>query len=185
MKLPNFSAYLPSKKFIFAVLISLIIVTAGFLIFTSVKKQETAKQEPQINKPAISQEIAKDSDNDGLPNWEETLWRTDPNNPDTDKDGIPDGQEVKESRNPLLAGNGKTDKIENSRPEKSAAEQTIQPPSTLTEALAQNFFSDFLSAKETANNREQQNQRIGPGNHCKFFLGHTRKFQRNGTRSLQ
>ncbi|WP_404370258.1 adventurous gliding motility protein AgmC [Corallococcus coralloides] len=36
-----------------------------------------------------------DSDNDGLPDDEEILAGTDPNNPDTDGDGIPDGIEVK------------------------------------------------------------------------------------------
>ncbi len=159
MKLPNFSAYLPaspaggpSKKFIFAVLIGLIIIiAAGFLIFTPAKKQETAKQELQINKLVISQEIAKDSDNDGLPDWEEALWRTNPNNPDTDKDGVPDGQEIKENRNPLLAGNGKTDKIQSPNPEKSAvtaATQEMQLPSTLTKAFGQEFFSEYLRLKQ-------------------------------------
>ncbi|MBI5045580.1 MAG: hypothetical protein HZC14_01070 [Candidatus Niyogibacteria bacterium] len=45
-----------------------------------------------------------DPDHDGLKNWEETLWKTDPNNPDTDGDKTPDGQEIKENRNPLKAG---------------------------------------------------------------------------------
>ncbi|RKG93483.1 cell envelope biogenesis protein OmpA [Corallococcus terminator] len=36
-----------------------------------------------------------DTDNDGLPDAEESIIGTDPNNPDTDGDGIPDGVEVK------------------------------------------------------------------------------------------
>ncbi len=147
MKLPNFSAYLPSKKFIFVVLIGLIIIAAGFLIFTPAEKQESAKQKPQISKLA-SQEIAKDSDNDGLPDWEEALWGTDPANPDTDKDGVPDGKEIKENRNPLLAGDGKTDKIESPKPAKSPAEQAMQLSSTLTEALGQEFFSEYMRLKQ-------------------------------------
>lgn len=31
-----------------------------------------------------------DTDGDGLPDWEEALWDTDPNNPDTDGDGVND-----------------------------------------------------------------------------------------------
>lgn len=42
-----------------------------------------------------------DSDNDGLPDWEENLRKTDPNNPDTDRDGTSDGEEVRAGRNPL------------------------------------------------------------------------------------
>ncbi|TSC61459.1 MAG: Uncharacterized protein G01um101448_338 [Parcubacteria group bacterium Gr01-1014_48] len=43
---------------------------------------------------AIAQKaLSSDSDNDGLPDWEETLRKTDPNNKDSDKDGIPDGKE--------------------------------------------------------------------------------------------
>lgn len=46
----------------------------------------------------------RDSDEDGLRDWEETLWKTDPNNPDTDGDGTPDGEEVDTNRDPLKAG---------------------------------------------------------------------------------
>lgn len=158
MKLPNFSVYPPaspaggpSKKFIFACLVGFIIIIAGFLIFTPAKKQKTAKQELQINKPVISQEVAKDSDNDGLPNWEEALWGTDPANPDTDKDGTSDGVEIKEGRNPLLAGNGKTDKIVSPQSEKADATQILKLPSTLTEALGQEFFSEYMRLKQESN----------------------------------
>ncbi len=41
-----------------------------------------------------------DSDHDGLPDWKETLYHTDPNNPDTDGDRTSDGQEVFEGRDP-------------------------------------------------------------------------------------
>lgn len=45
-----------------------------------------------------------DSDNDGLKDWEEVLWKTDKNNSDTDGDGTLDGEEVKQSRDPLKSG---------------------------------------------------------------------------------
>lgn len=47
---------------------------------------------------------AADSDGDGLPDWEESLWGTDPYNPDTDGDGTPDGEEVRNNRHPRVAG---------------------------------------------------------------------------------
>ena len=46
----------------------------------------------------------KDTDNDGLKDWEEALWQTAPNNPDTDGDGIKDGEEIAQNRDPLKKG---------------------------------------------------------------------------------
>src|SRR5689334_1381538 len=48
--------------------------------------------------------LQSDADGDGLKYWEEALWKTDPNKFDTDGDGTGDGQEVREGRNPLIAG---------------------------------------------------------------------------------
>ena len=45
-----------------------------------------------------------DTDQDGLADWEEALWQTDKNNPDTDGDGTSDGEEIALSRNPKIAG---------------------------------------------------------------------------------
>lgn len=38
---------------------------------------------------------AKDTDSDGLPDWQETLYGTDPNNPDSNGDGVNDGEAVR------------------------------------------------------------------------------------------
>lgn len=48
--------------------------------------------------------IEQDSDNDGLNDWEEVLWKTNSKNPDTDGDGTLDGAEVQENRNPTVVG---------------------------------------------------------------------------------
>lgn len=45
-----------------------------------------------------------DSDNDGLTNLQEAVYKTDPNNPDTDNDGFKDGDEVKNGFNPAEEG---------------------------------------------------------------------------------
>lgn len=45
-----------------------------------------------------------DTDKDGLADWEEALWHTDKNNPDTDNDGSSDGAEIAVSRDPKKAG---------------------------------------------------------------------------------
>lgn len=50
------------------------------------------------------EKLRRDTDGDGLKDWEEVLFRTDPQNPDTDGDGTPDGREVAENRDPLKPG---------------------------------------------------------------------------------
>ena len=50
----------------------------------------------------------RDSDADGLPDWEEHIYGSDPLKFDTDGDGTPDGEEVKEGRNPAKANTAKT-----------------------------------------------------------------------------
>lgn len=72
------------------------IVTTGYFVFFN--KDEQSKTLAQLQAEGI------DSDNDGLKDWEEALWQTDPNNPDTDGDGTPDGAEVSANRDPLRPG---------------------------------------------------------------------------------
>lgn len=48
--------------------------------------------------------LTQDGDADGLKDWEEVLFRTDPLIADTDADGTPDGEEVKQGRDPLVQG---------------------------------------------------------------------------------
>lgn len=50
------------------------------------------------------QEADKDSDGDGLKDWEEAIFQTDPHKADTDGDGTLDGKEIADGRNPLKVG---------------------------------------------------------------------------------
>lgn len=88
----------------------------------------------------------KDSDADGLKDWEESLWKTDKNNPDTDGDGTLDGDEVKLSRNPAKAG--PNDEFKN----ELAA--TPPPPEnyekiSMTDSLSRSLLLGYLSAKQS------------------------------------
>lgn len=95
--------YLPSKKFskvlgiCAAAIILLIIVTTidfrrlGSALFAT----------KTTDGRTVSEIIRLDSDQDGIQDWEESLWGTDPNNRDTDQDGIPDGTEIEERRRTL------------------------------------------------------------------------------------
>lgn len=64
---------------------------------------------PLVNEKAqknadVAATLNSDADHDGLKAWEEALYGTDPNNPDTDGDGTSDGDEVKAGRSPLVKG---------------------------------------------------------------------------------
>jgi len=67
----------------------------------------------QINiwgiRESIIESDEKDTDNDGLKDWQEELFKTDSLNPDTDGDGYLDGEEVDSGHNPLIKAPG--DKI--------------------------------------------------------------------------
>ncbi len=88
----------------------MIVAIGGFALLNSSKNpwSNSVVFEKSNNKVNTQEELIKDlnkdTDKDGLKDWEEVLWKTDPNNPDTDGDGTPDGEEVKEGRNPLVKG---------------------------------------------------------------------------------
>lgn len=99
---------MPSKKMMVAVLVLLSIAVVGFMY---IQPPETpykgAPSEFIANSltPSETMEFTKkDTDGDGLKDWEEILWGTDPNNPDTDGDGMGDGEEISIGRNPTIEG---------------------------------------------------------------------------------
>lgn len=81
----------------------LILASAGFFYFerstpggVAIGKTETQE----------TPDLLKDPDGDGLKNWEEAIWGTDPNNPDSDGDGVRDGDEVSIESDPIVQGRG-------------------------------------------------------------------------------
>lgn len=83
---------------------------------------------------------SKDSDNDGLMDWQENTWQTDPCKPDTDKDGYLDGEEVTAGYDPTKPA--PNDKLTN--------EELIQSrplPNNLTHALAQSLTKKMMEGE--------------------------------------
>lgn len=92
-------------------LITASLVVGGGIVFGSLSAQKTPTEgayqtthSPDPATIAATHNIQEDSDNDGLKNWEEELFNTDPNRPDTDGDGTSDGEEVRAKRNPTIPG---------------------------------------------------------------------------------
>ena len=91
------------KKIILIIGIILILIGSGIAFSKKGKVEISLKEKKENSLSQSSQNI--DSDNDGLFDWQEVFYGTDPKNPDTDQDGTLDGEEIKEERNPLKKGN--------------------------------------------------------------------------------
>lgn len=108
--------YLPSKKL--SILIVLLIV--GFLIFIFKdnvvlffqSSKETDKQEEFLN-TKIQDFAVLDTDQDGLYDWEEALWGTDPNDKDSDNNGTTDKEEIDSRKKELGISNISKESQEN------------------------------------------------------------------------
>ncbi|MBI3627416.1 MAG: hypothetical protein HY220_01515 [Candidatus Sungbacteria bacterium] len=116
-----------------------------------------------------------DPDHDGLKNWEETLWHTDPNNPDTDGDGVSDGDEVKKGCDPTVKGCGNlnpdstagsaglTSQLAESIINSGALANTLQPSPDIQTSLQniQSLGSNYETASETAGAVSPNQIRVG------------------------
>lgn len=85
---------------------------------------------------------AKDTDRDGLPDWQESLYGTDPNNQDSDGDGVTDGEAAASG---LLATQRLvTDTSQTPIPLESIPGVTAAP-GTLTDEFSRTFFEAYMS----------------------------------------
>lgn len=97
---------LPSNKVGF-VLIFVVLAVASTIFFSKVQKNGWADLENvnlTIARNTSAAGTGTDTDSDGLTDWQETLYGSDRNNPDTDGDGTGDGEEVSAKRDPVKAG---------------------------------------------------------------------------------
>ena len=83
-------------------------VTLGAAVWLALPSHSTYQNRPPPTGRALDASAlaaaTQDSDGDGLRDWEEALWRTDPQNSDSDGDGTPDGEEIRRNRDPLKRG---------------------------------------------------------------------------------
>lgn len=143
-------AYLPNKKIWFLV-VFILLIFAGWFYFSSYKNkqvQHIAEKEKSLLAVALdtTSQLDADTDGDGLKDWEELLWKTDPNKADTDGDGTPDGEEIKLGRDPLKPGpNDKISDKEDLVAQEKAISDSKQ--NTLTAGYARKFFTEYMALK--------------------------------------
>lgn len=97
--------YLPSKKFLKFILIFVLLGALVVFAFGKLSKKSSfeGKKSNFVVSDASPTEV--DSDGDGLLDWEEALWQTDPFSVDTDEDGVNDKKEVDEKKKALESEN--------------------------------------------------------------------------------
>lgn len=143
----------PNKKFILKIGLIVLIAVAGFwILFKKPIKKEVTYQKNLNSAEKRNEFLDKDSDNDGLKDWEEILWKTDINNPDTDNDGAPDGEEIKLNKNPLKTG------PDDSLPYDANANSFA--PETLTQKIGREFLFQYFSTKKDTNLTETEQLNI-------------------------
>ena len=133
MKMLKIQPYLPSKKFQKIIGSVFLIVILFFVVNFFVSRRESFKNKDVLNvtNKTIYEIRDTDSDYDGVYDWEEKFWGTNPNNKFT-FEGVADGEYIENKRKALNA-EGEIDL------------QTL----TETDKFAKEFFSTFLALQTT------------------------------------
>jgi hypothetical protein len=139
------STYLPSKKFLYrtvaiVILIALLFGIYKLSIFFINKFSKKGQSSLTISSDG---NIQKDSNNNGIPDWEETLWGLDPT-----KDGQANKVTI-EQRKAALAQNADT-----------ANSSDIKNTSSSADLVSQEFFAAVMSLQASGNLNDQSLQAI-------------------------
>ena len=137
----------PSKKILLTACACLLVL-AGIYYTTRVHTnvQETTRVEavtPEILAQSIKSSASVDTDKDGLMDWEEVLWKTDPFSADSDKDGILDAEDVKTEETAATKTGENTLNL-------TGGGSTIQSGEdlTLTDTFARQVFMKYIEMKQ-------------------------------------
>lgn len=85
----------------------------------------------------IGELVNRDTDEDGILDWEEALWDTDPTKKDTDDDGVLDDVEITQLKSETLDSSGYTaEELENLTETEKLAQQLFTTAATLSQAGA-------------------------------------------------
>lgn len=139
-----------NKKLIAGGIFSVVFIAAILLLSTS---QTTVT--PPIEKILLDKKIAelkKDSDGDGLRDWEEELLGTDPFNPDTDGDGINDKEELRRGEITFADLTTTSENFISINP--------IKKSDNLTKNISQDLFNLFLASDQSISSEINQEKII-------------------------
>jgi hypothetical protein len=104
-------------------------------------------------KAKVQEFMTLDSDNDGMKDWEEALWKTDPQKSDTDGDGTSDSEEIKLNRDPMKANTAPQNATPNDKidekiiTDNKKAEEDFAKLSDV-DKMGRLLFSEYLATKK-------------------------------------
>ncbi len=153
--------YLPSKRFLAACGVAAVII--AITIFLNTIKPAPA---PTLSTLAGASTTAPwvntiDSDNDGLPDWQEVLYGTNPRKADTDGDGTNDGDEIALKRDPLKANTAPQGQEPNDKiaadviAQNDTISSAINNTLSATEQMARNLMSNIFASQPTDSQMDQ------------------------------
>lgn len=107
----------------------------------------------------------KDTDRDGLPDWQEALYNTDPNNPDSDNDGLSDGDAAKAGKlTPQTSASqlpSADEGTERTTEDILSEIPGVDPaPGSITEQFSREFFQEYIETSRGQPLTEDKQQGI-------------------------
>lgn len=134
-------AHSASRPVILMIIISVVLffvaVSYAFHAKTTREQARSEAQKLAVQQTTVEPQVdtsEKDTDGDGLADWEEILWSTDPNNADTDGDGIRDKEDAHAEMERALK------KSEEIALQVSSGETLL----TLTETASREMFGSYM-----------------------------------------
>ena len=153
--------YLPSKKFVIALSIAVVIILLA-IIFNYWKPNTTKYKNTNLitDANASSAVMNLDSDNDGLPDWKEGLYGTNPKVADTDGDGTSDFDEISINRDPLKANTAPKGQEPNDKIDQAIIEENkkiLEEYKQLNEMdrFSRNLVSDIIATQPVDGSMDQ------------------------------
>lgn len=135
--------YLPSKQFIAKAIIALVLIIVAFGVYKiTIFIKNKLQNKGQTSLIIKSDVIQKDSNNNGIPDWEESLWGLNPKG-----DGSSNKEFILAQRETLAKEN--------------ALNNDTNQPLSENETLSREFFSVIMSLQESGNLDEVSIKAVG------------------------
>lgn len=125
----------PSRKTIYIIGALFLLCLSILFMSRSTKENVVDLTIGEITTKGTSQDlVARDSDNDGVLDWEESLWGLNPNKADSDGNGVGDAAEITAKKISL-----------------GISISTTTGTTTLTDQFSREFFSTFSALRQSGN----------------------------------